>query len=75
MYNNMVEETEVKLVTELKYNLLEAMLKFSLRVRPFSLAKDLNYKQKLKLITKGARHSENKLKSHLKMNKNLLTNS
>ena len=47
IYSNLVEESGMKLATELKYNLLENMLKLYLRVRSFSFAEDLTYEQKL----------------------------
>ena len=47
IYSNLVEESVMKLANELKYNLLENMLKLYLRVRSFSFAEDLTYEQKL----------------------------
>ena len=55
IYNNLVEKSGVKLPTELKYNLLENMLKLHLCVRLFSFAKELTYEQKLKLRTKKSK--------------------
>lgn len=61
-YNNLVEVSGVKLASELKYNLLENMLKIFIRVRSFSFAKDLTYKQKLKLKTKNSKGVRKQIK-------------
>ena len=62
IYSNLVVESRVKLVTELKHKLLENMLKLYLRVWSFSFAKDLTYEEKLKLIQKRARDCEKKIR-------------
>ena len=41
IYNNLMEESGVKLANDLKYNLLENMLKLYFFVRSFSFAVDL----------------------------------
>ena len=56
----------MKLATELKYNLLENMLKLYLRVRSFSFAKDLTFEQKLKLRTKKSKGLRKQIKQSFK---------
>ena len=63
IYSNLVEESRVKLATELKHKLLENMLKLYLRVWSFSFAKDLTYEQKLKLKQKKSKRLRKKNKT------------